>query len=727
MSAHPSLVPSTAAAITGAADALLGGAEAPLTYELLVNFHLDRISLDDGGSPRPVQVLKNQRSNINKWIEFHGLTLSHHVGEELGVNFVPSIAGFCSHLEAAGNDKQTISDRKSTIQRLRKSHKELTRSSGLPEELGASLCVLAERAGESLGKVARKIGIPGEYLYGWAYGRKTPSPKSLPHIRRLEDYFKVPRGTLSSRLPEAHWSAKNIKFGNTAWRRHLGGMIRLRYTLKVLTPGLREEWDELLRFYTDEEWLESRGMSRNSVWRVRWNTNRCETGACKLKMLSSFLGFLRLPDTEADRRMRGLGLSEEILTLAMLGDARLVKSYLRFMRARTVSESYNSHTINFISFACQLLRPDTGYLWQSPQYAARLPLPVPADEWQAWCEKNLAELAEFGKRIRKGKEGKFRKTHDPFDGVREIIEKRRHPVTALFEVVKQLESLTPLLQNNCPVRLALNWRNIFLLRFIASNPLRIENFSMMTYIPKEQKWYREACEAYSRSAPSDGQRIVEGLVIETDMASNLYQRPDGSWWLRFDERDFKNERGEDLEQGILHAPYDVMVVESVWPALREYLFGHRPALNRALREDVNVRREKHNLAPLSCSEEVAIEECRYVFRPTKNVLFHMGRDRLAKFKGTEQMCSSMLSRAILVQTQKYLPNSPGFSAHACRHLVATEYIKNHPEGESVAAAALHNQVLTVRKHYAWVTPSDRIKPWNDHHEDLYKRYEDGEI
>ena len=82
---------------------------------------------------------------------------------------------------------------------------------------------------------------------------------------------------------------------------------------------------------------------------------------------------------------------------------------------------------------------------------------------------------------------------------------------------------------------------------------------------------------------------------------------------------------------------------------------------------------------------------------------------------------------MFILTSKHLRESKGFCAHACRHLVATEYIKNEPNGVDVAAVALHNTVEMVRKHYSKVVVGDRIKPWNDYYERLKGMHDLGEL
>jgi len=214
---------------------------------------------------------------------------------------------------------------------------------------------------------------------------------------------------------------------------------------------------------------------------------------------------------------------------------------------------------------------------------------------------------------------------------------------------------------------------------------------------------------------------------KTTEDSNLYQKADGSWRLRFNERDFKNEKGEDLERGVRNAPYDVPVVPSVWLALTEYLFRHRPVLIESLVDALRQEFVKRGLPALTPVEELAVMRCPYVFRPGFEGIRHLATEQLLAGYGTGQMPAMTLSKHMLSLTSRYLPESKGFCAHACRHLVATEYIKNEPNGWEVAAEALHNTADTVRKHYSWVVVGDRIKPWNDYYERLRMRHDQGEI
>lgn len=679
-----------------------------LNYETLTEYHLNLIKLDKEGNVRPRQVLKNQRSRITKWREFHELTLSSPVGEELGIGFHKQLADYLSHLHELGKSRSTINDHKSTIHALRESYLEWKRTSGLPAEFHNTLRFLVQESGCSLREIERRTRVSGRAITRWIKTKYYPNRTSLEMVRRLEDFFKVDRGTLSSRLPDALWE-KGVgtpgTYGVTPWRERQKTLVSSPYQLRVFPPHLEAEWELLYRFYTDPAWTKRKRLKQNSEWRIRWNLGTSPTGKRKKRLLESFYGFLCLPAKNEDALRQGKGFSPEEVSLAFCSDADHVFDYISFMKGRSVTNSYNQNTSIILTFCTQLLRKETGYLWQQPEFGKLLPQPVAEADWHAWCEKNYNEICGIFKTISNSKTDKFRKTRDPFDAVREYIEERQHPITVLWDLARNMEALLPIIKRGWPLYLAIQWRNLFEVRFLTSNPLRITNLSMMTYIPKN--W--------------DDLKDPNRLYIETDRASNLYQKRDGSWWVRFNPEDFKN------ENGAASVSYDVPVVASVWPTLTEYLFRQRPVLNQAIKQSIKAYRMKRDLPLLTKEEELAIDRCKYVFRSSNTSINRMAREMGEKYTGTEPMNPRLLSMTMLCLTRTCVPGCMGFSAHACRHLVATEYIKNYPDGLAVAAAALHDKPKTVERCYAWVTTEDKIRPWNDYHEELKQKYENGQL
>lgn len=710
-----------------------------LIYGDLNTHHLKLRALNKDGNQRPEQALRNEQSAIDDWIAHWKLSPSQPVGEELGVRFVECLLQYLTACESRELARQTVLDRKSIITKLRESFLELWRTGGLPDDFVGALMELVKKAGTSVHQLSRKVGMPTATLYHWINRTRIPNPKAIKHVRKLERVLEVPPGTLSSRLPGAHLSWQSRRRCTTAWREHQRILCRLKYRLPELTGQPGEEWDELVLFFTELGWADARGLATNSEWRIRWNTNRCPTAELNCGFVRGFFGFLCLPETAPDKRIAGLGFDPKDLTLALLTDADLVLKFLDFMKVRSVSGSFNEATLKFLNFCMMLARNETGYLRQRLGFGAKLPRPVAENDWPEWCESNRLKMLKFQKKITKSNKGdkgrrgkndrqdRVRMTRNPFEPVMDIITERQHPITALFDLADRLESLTPWMERGSKSMLAVHSRSIFQVRLIGSNPLRCENFSMMTYTPQDQDSFEQARELFRRYRKEKRTLDVSKLYVKTTKGSNLYQKPDGSWWLRFNERDFKNDRGEDYEPGVRNAPYEVPVVPSVWGALNEYLFRHRPFLNESLVSTLREERARRGLPILSADDVLAVMRCHYVFRPEHRGVRHVGSEQLLAGYGTGQMSARTLSGNIFSLTSRYLPESKGFCAHACRHLVATEYIKNHPEGWEEAAVALHNTAAMVRKHYSWVSLSDRIKPWNDHHERLKEMHDRGEI
>jgi transcriptional regulator with XRE-family HTH domain len=294
------------------------------TYLELEKFHLKQVELNREGNRRPQQSLDNERSIISNWTAILKLDPLGHVGEELGVRFNESQAKYLLALEEKGLSKRTLDDRKCITGKLRESFIEFKRTCGLPPDFCHALKRLVETTGLSLRKLSAKSGISDSRIFSWMNDRQMPSRNSLVKIRKLEEFFKVEEGTLSSRLPDVIWMRAPVCRGATPWRSKLCELHKLRYLLPSFPDQLQKEWDELMLFYTDEQWVLERGFKRNSEWRVRWNNNRCVTSDIHSKELRCFFGYLCLPPTNQDKRMAGLGFSLCELTLALLSDANLI-------------------------------------------------------------------------------------------------------------------------------------------------------------------------------------------------------------------------------------------------------------------------------------------------------------------------------------------------------------------------------------------------------------------
>jgi hypothetical protein len=614
----------------------------PVTYGEVFRHIEDRESARLETDGKTQKRVANFRTARNGWMRLFGLTEESPVGVEFGSGFTGALERYLTALE--GKEPQTIADRKSMMGAYREAWVSLVQSAAagvLEGDFAEVLKRLVESSGKAAAVIARNATVDRFMFMTWVNGQRRPSKRFLPAVHRLEETFGLPVGALAAKLPKVLFGGAGcVRTKLTGHRKHSSEMQRLKYRLKEFPSILQAEWDDLYLFFTDAAWLRAHGMKRNSKWRVREHDNRCPTADKMRAQVSEFTGYLCLPTDAADPRLRGKGFLPEELTLALLSDSDLIYSFLQFKRGRTYLGRYNAGTYNFLTFCLSLLRPETGFLWQSPDAGARLPMPVPAADWHGWCERHRSVIASTLKDL--VREDEFKKTRDPFEPIRSMIVNNQHPLAALFELADAYEADAPP-RRAFPHQKAVHYKDLFLIKFTTLIPLRAFNLSVMTWKP--------------------------------DGTGNLYQKPDGSWWVRFGPSYFKNHKGAAKGR-----PFDVPLHPSLWPYVEEFLFAHRPHLTGAA-------------------------ACDYVFRPTK----------AAKALDDRRAVNGhSLSRRVFRITQQYIPDCPGFGIHTFRHLVATEYIKNNPAGYAVAAAILHDQEETVRRNYAWVLPADKFGFWNDY-------------
>lgn len=156
-------------------------------------------------------------------------------------------------------------------------------------------------------------------------------------------------------------------------------------------------------------------------------------------------------------------------------------------------------------------------------------------------------------------------------------------------------------------------------------------------------------------------KMFNDMQYLPDNTGNLYQRSNGDWAIRFKPEDFKNEKGAAQK------PYDVPLPKDLSPAIEEYLRDVRPVL-----------------------------------RPAGPQVFVSG----AGPRAVEGRNTRVLAVAMLHRTRQFIPGCPGFGPHAVRHIVATDYIKNNPNGFQIAADVLHDKLETVLRHYAHLKAAD---------------------
>lgn len=146
----------------------------------------------------------------------------------------------------------------------------------------------------------------------------------------------------------------------------------------------------------------------------------------------------------------------------------------------------------------------------------------------------------------------------------------------------------------------------------------------------------------------------------------LYRRESGQWRLQFGAGDFKNDRYANKTD------YDAPLPHALSDRIEEYLYDYRPRLI------------KQN--PSSAS----------VFPGQTGKIFYG------------------LNKHVFQITQRHIPETPGFGPHAMRHVVATDWLRTHPNDFLTAAQLLHDRLETVLKDYAHLKQDEAFSRFEEH-------------
>lgn len=152
------------------------------------------------------------------------------------------------------------------------------------------------------------------------------------------------------------------------------------------------------------------------------------------------------------------------------------------------------------------------------------------------------------------------------------------------------------------------------------------------------------------------------LTYLPDNSGNLYRKSDGSWHIRIDRRAFKNADGAARDRN-----YDMPVAQSVWGDIERYLSAFRLMLPGSSAVD-------------------------YVFLSSK--------------PSAKAGPWSTLNKRVFYLTRTYLWGSAGIGSHGFRYIAPTAILKQAPGAWDAAAAVLHDEVDTVKAHYAHLRSSD---------------------
>ncbi|ANB73672.1 hypothetical protein AYM40_15885 [Paraburkholderia phytofirmans OLGA172] len=161
-------------------------------------------------------------------------------------------------------------------------------------------------------------------------------------------------------------------------------------------------------------------------------------------------------------------------------------------------------------------------------------------------------------------------------------------------------------------------------------------------------------------------RNFMSMTWRPDQTGNLYRREDGQWRLRFVPADFKNKSATSNQQ------YDAPLPRALGERIQEYLDEFRPVLIGSA--------------------------------PATDLVFPNKTGR----KWTT------LNRQVLRITGAFIPEAHPFGPHAIRHIVATDYLRKHPNDFPTVAQLLNDKLETVLRVYAHLRQDDSFGRYEEH-------------
>lgn len=453
-----------------------GHKQNPLTYEQLLEKGTEERKKELKDSRSAAAQLYNTRHALNLFLQKLKLGATAPIGPEF-------VAGFKSSVKKATGKISNVHSRKkfeTEIKRWHDIHQRLLKGPAIPDDFHQALVHLVDRSGLSFPVLAKLIGVSSKAMSGWYQGCETPSWFSVGALECMESLFKLSAGTLVNKVPWLHGRRRYrrselppffqqnpelfsrvrnylpdnfctltpeeleeivesirtdiLRGGDDEYSQRVIILRSLPYRLKDWPRPARAEFDS----YADFKMAETPplGMRRNGMWKP--------VSRSKHELDFAYLfGAIRLPPDADDVRLRGLGFPESQLTIALVVCPKIIDWHIKFRCE--VRNQYTEYPIGLLHHYISMLRPDTGWLRQSPHLAERLRAFSDGNDqyisqdlvsraqadWNGVCDDAIKEFQEMIKRIKP----LVTVARDPF-----------HPIEGLLALDDPMEPLGDLIQ-----------------------------------------------------------------------------------------------------------------------------------------------------------------------------------------------------------------------------------------------------------------------------------------
>jgi len=604
-----------------------------MSYNELETLHLEYLF----SKKTSKQEIKNIHSVHRSWRKALELNPNSPVGNELNKNFSQNLTEYRYKQIELYIQKSTYSSRISKIRKFQCFYMN-TQKNELPARFNERLKQAIEKQGWGIHqffKTCLENKICYNTFHNWINANTIPNQANYFIIKEIETTLNLIPKTLTSVLPKCPLQKDRSLSNKITYDKSPKNNKCQKYA--VWTEAIAKEFQDLAEYKSSTILPENLKRSNTGVWTFN-EKQELPTASYARRYLSRFFGYCHLSKNNSDSLLRGLSINEDDLTIALLTDKHVVERYITAFRKARSNQKFNDGHLSLIGFITCLLRKDTGYLYQKSEFAKKLNLNLSVREWQKRCLDTCNRLLEIKQAIKQAKKNgnsEYGVGRDPVVLIKQIL-KFKNPVSVTMQMTTNMLADIEKLYSK-PVTQAILYRNVLIVTLLQANPLRARMLTIM------------------------------------EINKNLIKKPDGSWWIYFDRRNFKNRR-------FLTQDYFVKVAPSLWKMIETYLNDYRPILLGSHVSDI-------------------------VFTNTATC---------GKVKTNLEM--SVLGVANLIKriTKKYIPNSPGFRTHSFRHIVATTIIKNDiGTGFYLAAKVLNDKPETVENYYAHLKTNEMFEPYNE--------------
>lgn len=453
-----------------------------------------------------LQDVRFDRYCLNEWLAFNGVGLDEIVGVEMTAKFAETISNFSSSLAKRLSDK-TIRNIRARIRSLKAVYDEALEKEAVPLGFREALDFGMARLGLTPGDLLREIGMPA---YKWACGLASPDPRhkkrSGTSMEQLEKLLRFPPGVLAERAWPSAAPIMTLA-DDLPYRRYVALSQSIPYAAKFETCS--DQLQSALAAYYEHKREQTHLLSSGEIVTLGltevWSSASTRTQVAG--MFSFYFGFLCLPKAEGRRPWPELlkfggGLRPEDLRFTMLCQKELLFQYMLYSEQRSFDRAHFEHYeaqqkaraegrpapvangvalrksvpssyLRFLNLCLNLVNKPTGFLRMHPEFGQELPVPVPADQWEAWCLSRHAELLA----LYKAAESKVEYNKRSNKEVLAEVLSQDDPRGVFIQLVERMKLDMPM--DTAPLWQARQWRDLTLIALLTFECLRAKNVWML--------------------------------------------------------------------------------------------------------------------------------------------------------------------------------------------------------------------------------------------------------